>query len=226
MSKYEYTKRNLLVHREDYMYSSFFGLEFLRDYIKNRELLIKHIANSKRKNAYINNSLDEYTKLLLNKKLTYSSLKLFLLKCKLIDKNKPDNKSIKTSKYIFTDNLFKLILLSKIENKNKKIIQYIDKFLMKFEVSKKIHEKYDLSFKRVNSSNTNLQIYINFALILCLTYVKLKNLRYLNCLLKVNDLIASQKKLSTNNIDQFKLSLMLEKIFVINLINNNKINLN
>ena len=40
----------------------------------------------------------------------------------------------------------------------------------------KIHEKYDLSFKRVNSSNTNLQIYVNFALILCLTYIKLKNL--------------------------------------------------
>ena len=42
----------------------------------------------------------------------------------------------------------------------------------------------------------------------------------------MNDLIASKKKLSTNNIDQFKLSLMLEKIFVINLVNNNKINLN
>ena len=99
-------------------------------------MLIKHIANSKQKDAYINNSLDEYSKLLLNNKLNYSSLKLFLLKYKLIDKNKPNNKSIKTSKYIFTDNLFKLILLSKIENKNKKIIQYIDKFLMKLKYQK------------------------------------------------------------------------------------------
>ena len=104
--------------------------------------------------------------------------------------------------------------------------KYIDKFLTKFEVSKQIDEKYNLLFKRVKSSHLNLDIYANFALILCLTYIKFKNLRYLNCLLKINDLIVSQQKLDVNTLTKIKLSLLLEKVFVINLFNRNKIKVN
>ena len=223
MSKYEYTKKNLLIHREDYMYSSFLGLEFLSSYIKNRNYLINKRTNSQLTDSLIDRFQVELSNQIKKKKFNYSNLKLFLLKNKIVDKAKQSSRSIKNSKFIFTNNLFKMIISSKIDKKNKKVINYIDKFLTKFEVSKQIDEKYNLLFKRVNSSHLNLDIYANFALILCLTYIKFKNLRYLNCLLKINDLIVSQQKLDVNTLTKIKLSLLLEKVFVINLFNRNKI---
>ncbi len=223
MSKYKYTKKNLLIHREDYMYSSFLGLEFLSAYIKDRDYLINKRTSSQFTDSLIDRFQEELSNQIKKRKFNYSNLKLFLIKNKIVDKEKQRGRSIKDSKFIFTNNLFKMIISSKIDKKNKKVIKYIDKFLTKFEVSKQIDEKYNLLFKRVNSSHLNLDIYANFALILCLTYIKFKNLRYLNCLLKINDLIVSQQKLDVNTLTKIKLSLLLEKVFVINLFNRNKI---
>lgn len=226
MSKYKYTKKNLLIHREDYMYSSFLGLEFLSAYIKNRDYLINKRTKSQLTDSLIDRFQKELSNQIEKKKFNYSNLKLFLIKNKIVDKAKQSGRSIKDSKFIFTNNLFKMIISSKIDKKNKKVIKYIDKFLTKFEVSKQIDEKYNLLFKRVKSSHLNLDIYANFSLILCLTYIKFKNLRYLNCLLKINDLIVSQQKLDVNTLTKIKLSLLLEKVFVINLFNRNKIKVN
>lgn len=92
--------------------------------------------------------------------------------------------------------------------------------IKRFEVTKRIYDRYDEDYRRINSNSnySNLNLYINFGLILLKLYKKHKHLQYLNSLLKVNDIICSVILYSKiENIDKKSLlNLFFEEIDIIN----------
>ena len=66
--------------------------------------------------------------------------------------------------------------------------------IKRFEVTKRIYEFYDADFRRINKDVTydNLNLYINFGLVMVKLYDRYKHLQYLNSLLKLVDIICSR----------------------------------
>jgi len=83
------------------------------------------------------------------------------------------------------------------KNRNEEINLDIDKFLKKFEVKKKIAESYTINFIENDTEYGNLKNYLLLGFLVSLRYNETKNLKYLNVLLKINDMLITQ-------IEQFK----------------------
>jgi len=73
---YKYTSKNLLDFKENYHYSTFLGKEFLKDFIKSRELYLKKIQNKGSGN--LSNWLDNFLKQVINKDSTSYLLSRFI----------------------------------------------------------------------------------------------------------------------------------------------------
>ncbi|HPJ92646.1 MAG TPA: hypothetical protein PKY89_01955 [Deltaproteobacteria bacterium] len=78
-----------------------------------------------------------------------------------------------------------------IEEPDENLKVWIDRLVQRFEVTKKIYEIYPEGFRKGSGSNDHVRLYWLFALVLCLYYTRSKNLKYLNTLLKVCDLLCS-----------------------------------
>ena len=68
---------------------------------------------------------------------------------------------------------------------------WIDCLVQRFEVTKKLYETYLVGFRKGEGVNTSIRLYWLFALTLCLFYAKSNEIKYLNTLLKVCDLLCS-----------------------------------
>lgn len=69
--------------------------------------------------------------------------------------------------------------------------KWLDRLVQKFEVSKKLYDAYPAGFGKGEGGNTTLRLYWLFALALTIHYCRSGNLKYLNALLKVCDLLCS-----------------------------------
>ena len=92
---------------------------------------------------------------------------------------------IETEKYL-------KILLMEIHQNSFFNYDHIDIFVKKFELTKKLFEKYNEKFIPISKNCFNLINYILLSFICLLCYKQEKNLKYLNTSLKLNDTLTNQ----------------------------------
>ena len=105
------------------------------------------------------------------------------------------------------------LLLNLITNFNSDLPEINDfsKILIKkFEIKKKLFERYDNNFKETSSNFKHIRNYLLSSVLMILQYEKTFNLKYLNTLLKINDTINTQIPLFQNG-DHRILHFILEK---------------
>jgi hypothetical protein len=186
MENYEYTEVNRLEKPHNYMYTPYFGVEFVQSYFDDRS---KNIEKFKaRKDEQNIETIDAYF-------CTVSKLKLEKDQ-KLLPVNFKENVenivSFNLKNKIVTEKLLTSLLVSQLNNENEKLIkEWLDRLVQRFEVTKKIYETYLVGFRKGRGSTGMVRLYWIFALLLALYYSETKNIKYLNTLLKVNDLLCS-----------------------------------
>lgn len=172
--KYPYGDIDCLEFPQKYQMSKYQGLDFLIAYKKHRKEIMKKITTKNiKKRSYHNSKKYEEEFLKINKK-----------------------KPIQTEKILW-------FIYNKVSENNlkKKYNTILNEFIKKFENTKKIFDfyEYDLSTK-----SENFRIFRNY-LILSLICIKLyekeMNLKYLNTSLKINDILCSNFKKISDEID-------------------------
>lgn len=181
---YEYTKTNRLDQPHNYMYSKYNGNEFLHNYFDDRMNSISRFSNMTESNnfslPYMNlfKSSEEFIENTLSTELHQSDdIETFI---QSID-------SFKTEEIL-------MMLISHLcfNNDSMNIKNWIDFLVQRFEVTKKLSEFYfPKKIKKGAGDNKNVSLYVLFSLLLIVYFKHNKNIKYLNTLLKINDLICS-----------------------------------
>jgi hypothetical protein len=184
---YEYTSENRLIHPHNYMYSEFEGEDFIKKYIRNRKKKIKLF--SKYQSAFDVKKKDEELCKVLNNVLTEKplskNLDSYLKTYYRVD--------FKPKQVIDSSQMFKYLIARNIKNNiNKNTKNWINFFIQRFEVTKKVSDEYNVSSKRKSvGKNDAIHNYWLFSILLINSYYRLSNLKYLNTMVKLNDLICS-----------------------------------
>lgn len=164
VNTYTYSKKNLFEITEKYQNTSFHGLEFLKHYTESRQTLILELRKKSTETVRFKQILD-----IIQKKIN------------LFESKKDGNRQ--------TENIFYNICLD-INNEAK--IFEINKYIKKFEVTKKIFSTYDMNLKPITEDYTIIRNYLLLSLICLLKYKKSKKIQFLSTILKLNDIICSQ----------------------------------
>ena len=230
---YIYNQRNLLETPEKYMYTKFQGIDLFRSYLNNRNNVLKkcreYISKSSSSSLIIQKSFSIINQNLKNK--LPNALESFCPHIKQEDvinihsrinddldsvqinklmNNFSPRQSMETS--ILLDTLFASILLD-VNNINNKI--WLDRLVQRFEVTKKLYEEYLPGFRKGRGQNNLIKLYWLFALVLSIYYAETNQIKYLNTLIKVCDLITSLPfKDLTRDIPKFGLDLVLSSEIV------------
>jgi hypothetical protein len=94
---------------------------------------------------------------------------------------------------------------------------WIDKLVQKFEVTKRIYTAYPSIPKKGCGAYDNMTVYALLALLLALFFGRTKNLKYLNTVIKLNDLLCSVKEIVKEDLVAYTacyLSLLFEETYV------------
>lgn len=160
---YNYSKNDLLKIPNRYQMTPYHGISFLKSFLESREKFL--ISNS-----------DDITNANFDSLFSNTILNLNNIE-----------------KHYLTNDLFSEILKKIIKNDfNYTVVSFINTFIKKFEIRKKFFDEYDCTNKEVSSNFSLLKNYILFALICQFSFKHFSNLKYLNTLLKLNDLLCSQ----------------------------------
>lgn len=162
MTEYKYNQGDLLKYPQKYNFTEFNNWDFLNAFKKSRNNFLKH--------SDVTSNL-------------FENLFELIIPNTDIDYNLGDK--------IDTEQYLKIILIQ-ISQKNFFNYNIIDTYLKKFELSKKLFEKYNKKFIPISENYLNLINYIILSLICLLCYKHEKNLKYLNTALKLNDTLTNQ----------------------------------
>tara|TARA_A100001037_G_scaffold191864_1_gene171638 strand:- start:369 stop:965 length:597 start_codon:yes stop_codon:yes gene_type:complete len=180
---YQYSERNLLENKQKYQMTPFEGKEFLTAYERTRKILMKQKCNE---NEFLD-IIDSLYK--INHK----------------EKSSDDTK-------FYSEYEFLSIIIKGKNNLKKEDETTIEKFVKIFEVKKRIFDTYLINLERNYSDNyTNLRNYILFAIICLKKYEKTDNLKFLNSVLKLNDIICSASGLISDENDLKLFQYIIEK---------------
>ena len=165
--EYSYANADLLEFPQKYQMTPFEGREFLSSYEQSRKDVLDKI----------------------NQNPAVNSLSQTL---ELIKKSSSTNE--KENQKIFVTNDLLLSILLKLESKEEtqQETRIIMMLLKKFEIKKKIFAEYDYKLKENSTDFKILRNYILFAAICIQKFQDNNNLKFLNVLLKLNDIICSQ----------------------------------
>jgi len=166
MLKYPYSSGNLLKKPQKYQMSPFQGKIFLSSYFNSRKKIIQIIEKNKQ------NHSDE----ILNQ---------FIKSINIKHENFSENIFLEKFLLFLLSNLLKM-------TKDPKIDEYVDKFLKKFEIKKRLYSIYNLKFQEQTEDYTNIRNYILLSIIFQKKYEQTKILKYLNSVLKLDDILCSQ----------------------------------
>ena len=231
---YTFNNKDLLIAKENYMYFPFYGKEFFLDYSKNRVDFIKKIQihNKKINNLYYYKVVEFIYLQKTNYKFS-NKLSNIISDYKIkVNINKTSKKisaynflNLKKNTIINTNDLLDFLIINAVNKTNSIIvINYLEKLIKKFEVSKKLYCTYSKSFKKIDNQFKSIDIYKKLSLLLIITYIQDSNNRYLSTLLKINDLISSTKlSLEKQHHNEFIIIFSLEEIFIKNLFKKHKI---
>ncbi len=167
MSYEKYIKKDFFEYQQSYQFSKFEGYPFLESYKKTRLQIIKNLEINIKE----------------QKNLT---LRDFL-------KSKVYSARIKPNKNFRTNEILKNILMLLVLNKGhkKEIYNWLNKFIKKYEVSKRLYEVYDKEFRKLSNNYKNTENYVLLSLNSLLYYKISGNLKFLNTTLKLNDAITT-----------------------------------
>ena len=146
----------------------------------------------------------------------------------MLEKQMDDNISLQefsNNSFIETSILLDYILNSKSDINLSE--EYLRKILKRFEISKKIFDRYSLTFRAHDKKlNSNKMLYVKTSLAICRIYEKTKNIIYLNTLLKVNDILCSVFKQIVNDYEKKIIFAVIRKeiTFIEELMKKNGIN--
>ena len=159
--EYQYSKESLLENPQTYQFTKFEVKEFLQRYVNSRKKIILKLGSSRYSDADIE---------------------------KVIEQEQNDSRN-KNNTTIFE---LRRILLHIIKNnKDTKINAKFEMYLKKFEINKRLYDKYDDNEK--NSTRYDIiENYILLSVISILKFKKTENLKFLNTALKLNDTICSE----------------------------------
>ena len=171
---YIYSKGDLLETSQKYQLSTFHGNDFLNSYKIERESIL--------------NKLDT--------KITRKIILSELIKILLPPENIISEKQI--TKFV-TETLL-ITFLNKLQlTPNDKTI--LSKLLKSFEIKKKIFTEYNFNQNTSSTDYKNLRNYILFSLLCSKEFKDSQNLKFLNTVLKLNDIISSKINHISNNYD-------------------------
>jgi len=209
MMDYEYTKDNRLGNPHKYMYTPYNGSVFLDAYIRDRLKYYKIFQHVKKHNNKVYMSLylqvSEKLKIFLDKDFPDESIKSMvnweeIIKLSDYKDNKIDLDTVSLSSFnisvgINSEKLIVSLLYCQIDNEKKSLVKFwMDYLVQRFEVTKKIYTYYPVHLNNGNGNGNGrnvVRVYWLFALSLSLLYCTNKNIKYLNTLLKVTDLLCS-----------------------------------
>ena len=159
--EYQYSKESLLENPQTYQFTKFEGKEFLQRYVNSRKKIILKLGSSRYSDADIE---------------------------KVIEQEQNDSRK-KNNTTIFE--LRRILLHIINNNKDTKINAKFEMYLKKFEINKRLYDKYDDNEK--NSTRYDIiENYILLSVISILKFKKTENLKFLNTALKLNDTICSE----------------------------------
>ena len=153
MVDYEYTELDRLENPHNYMYSEFLGEDFIQAYYENRKKNITkfNFGNADEPNIF-------YKKIILNSKeflnnnLSKSKTKNFKINQKISAFS--DKKEIITEDLILSLINEHFIVVNNFDGENLK--SWIDFLVQRFEVTKKLYQKYHLTNLRTGKDNNNI----------------------------------------------------------------------
>lgn len=233
---YLYNQRNLLDIPEKYMYTKYHGIALIQSYFDNRNNVLmkcrENISELSSSSLVLQKAFEVIKQNLIG--ISPNALKSFCPQFKqekakstnspidddidLAQMNKLLNnvsidQTVKTSTLL--DGLLASILVD-VTNVHNKI--WLDRLVQRFEVTKKLYAEYLPGFRKGQGNNNIIKLYWKFALVLCIYYVQVNQIKYLSSLIKVCDLITSLPvKDLARDIPEFGLDLILssEIIFVL-----------
>ena len=147
---------------EKYNFAIFQGEKFLESYIDSRFYIVTKLKNSIKINT-------TFTELINN----------------FCNQNTPQENDIEL------ENLLIKTLYEK-KMKSHKLDTNIDVFLKKYEIKKRLMSKYDTGFLEMNQDYKNLRNYLLLGLLCVIRYEETRHLKFLNTILKINDMLITQ----------------------------------
>jgi hypothetical protein len=207
---YPYSQINRLEEPHNYMYTPFQGVALLQSYQSSRMAVVHRRAAVEHESVEPDHMLVTYALPALEKLFDAASLeggKKFraLLEggsAKIFRQSKVVDGSLNglakglekltTAEPVTTLDLLHALIavqLTNAQDANTKV--WLDRLVQRFEVTKKLYETYPPGFRKGEGANTSVRLYWLFALALCLFYARSNEIKYLNTLLKVCDLLCS-----------------------------------
>ena len=185
-NKYQYCNRDLLNNPEKYNFASFQGKKFLENYLDFRFSIVEKLENSIKMSV-------TFTELISNF-------------C---------NQNISKENDMELENLLTKTLCEK-KIKSHKLDTNIDIFLKKYEIKKRLMSQYDTEFFEKNQDYKNLRNYLLLELLCVIRYEETRHLKFLNTILKINDMLITQAQQINEQTDLsiFKYCLEFEIKFV------------
>ena len=196
---YEYSTQNLLETPQKYEMTPFQGRNFLELYKESRKSSMQLIK-------------DKIDTITLDQVATQMQLN-FQNPLEIINNSK-----------FSTQKLFESIFLMLLRDEDDVgVTKIVNRFIKKFEIKKRIFSYYNQEIKEASNNYKILTNYILLASICVLKYKKIRNLKYLNVLLKLNDTICSQISVISENVSGFLcfFALKSELDYISDLLKNN-----
>jgi|TARA_B100001540_G_C15795941_1_gene637664 hypothetical protein len=132
------------------------------------------------------------------------------IECSRIIK-KLSEQEIDSVEEIITESRLLSVILELNSNSSNETDKFIQKLIKKFEISKKLFISYDLNLKENTNNYKTSRNYILLAIICIKKYEKTDNLKFINTLLKLNDIICSVFTEINNENDLCMMKYILEK---------------
>ena len=211
---YLYSQINRLEQPHTYMYAPFQGEDLLQSYQASRMAVLRRCQTAEPSTEVPDHLLLTYALPALVNLFTATSYEAgnrfrTLSKggsTKPVEQSAPMSRSVvewakgleklTTAEPVATlDLLHAVIAVQLIDVKGANTKVWLDRLVQRFEVTKKIYEYYPPGFRKGDGANTSVRLYWLFALALCLFYVRSNEIKYLNALLKVSDLLCSLPEL-------------------------------
>lgn len=207
---YPYSQINRLEEPHNYMYTPFQGEALLRSYRYSRVAIVHHGTATEQASAKPDHMFMTYAVSVLERLFDVTSPgagKQFLAMLEgggseaFRQKDLADGSFTALAKIMeglsiaestpTLDLLHALIAVQLNDTQDANTKTWIDRLVQRFEVTKKIYESYAPGFRKGEGVNTSIRLYWLFALVLCLYYVRSRQIKYLSTLLKTCDLLCS-----------------------------------
>lgn len=184
---YAYTQQNRLLEPHGYMYTPYEGTVLLGDYLADRETAARRFAARAAPGQKLDRAFAGRAARTLGLPFDTGAP----TEINLHDLSASLQRLAVGAEVDCTALLQGLVAAALIGSPSAAAIAWIDRLLQRFEVTKRIYAAYLPGFRKGRGAHDSFRLYWLFALALCLHYARNPDLRYLNGLLKVSDLLCS-----------------------------------